>query len=48
VLSTATAAPLPCSHRFHVKCIENLFAAAVGRAQCCAGSNSSYPSTSAH
>ena len=35
VLSNATAAPLPCSHRFHVKCVENLVAAFVGRAHCC-------------
>ena len=35
VLSTATAAPLPCSHRFLVKCVENLVAACVGRAHCC-------------
>ncbi len=35
MLPTATAAPLACLHRFHVKCVENLVSVFVSRAHCC-------------
>jgi hypothetical protein len=42
----STAAPLPCSHCFHVKCVENL-AAFGGGGQCCPACRTPLPSLAA-